>query len=63
MRLNSHLPCSALSACLLMVGAVAQNDECTTAMPISVGSVSFDNTLATTSPELWPCGFNVANDL
>ncbi|MCA8952888.1 MAG: hypothetical protein KDE27_25485 [Planctomycetes bacterium] len=40
------------------------NDECATALAISLGvNPSQNNACATTSVETWPCGFGVANDL
>lgn len=47
----------------LTPAALAQNNECATAAVATIGTTAFDTTLATTSPEIWLCGFNVANDL
>ena len=52
----------AAAATLICATANAQ-DECTTAVPLSLGATPFDTSNATTSPELWPCGSAVANDL
>jgi hypothetical protein len=35
--------------------AVAQNDECTGALPLPLGATAYDTTAATTSGPLWPC--------
>ena len=56
-------PATILPALFLIVGAHAQNDECTTATVVTVGSIPFDTTSATTSAQPWPCAFNVAQDL
>jgi len=49
-------PLTALAVALVTVSlASAQNDECATAIPIGLGATAFDTTLATLSPEAWPC--------
>ena len=52
-------------AFLALMGAplLAQNDECAQAIAIGVGSVAFDTTTATLSPEVWPCAANGGPDL
>ena len=47
----------------LATTAWAQNDECTTAQSISVGSTPFDTSVATLSPEVWPCAMGGGPDL
>ena len=37
--------------------ALAQNDECTTALPLTSAATPFDTTMATSSLEPWSCGF------
>jgi hypothetical protein len=37
------------------MGAIAQNDDCATALLVNVGSISFDTTTATPSAPAWPC--------
>ena len=43
--------------------AAAQNDECTTASVIALGTTAFDTTTATLSPEAWPCAGGGGPDL
>lgn len=42
---------------LTAVPALAQNDECTTALPLTSAATPFDTTMATSSLEPWSCGF------
>ena len=42
---------------------IAQNDECATASTLSLGSISYDTTTATQSPEVWPCAGTGGPDL
>ncbi|MEZ6015637.1 MAG: hypothetical protein R3F49_11015 [Planctomycetota bacterium] len=46
---------STFAMAALPLTAFAQNDECSTAQVVTAGSYAFDTTLATLSPELWPC--------
>ena len=50
----------ALAPALLASAALAQNDECATALAVSAGATPFDTVGATLSPEPWPCGFVTA---
>ncbi len=47
----------------LAPAALAQNNECATAAAVTAGMTAFDTTAASTSAEVWPCGFGVSNDL
>ena len=50
-----RIPTLLLAGAALTATAAAQNDECATATPISVGVTAYDTTTATLSPEAWPC--------
>jgi len=51
-------------ALLLAPGlAIAQNDECATAATLTPGTVAFDTTASTLSPEAWPCAGGGGPDL
>ena len=61
MILRNSLLILALSA--LTTDAHAQNDECTGALALGVGSIPFDTTGATISSPLWPCAASGGPDL
>lgn len=52
-----------VAASLLTTSALAQNDECTGAIALALGSTAFDTTAATLSAEPWPCAMGGAPDL
>ncbi len=59
-------PRSFFSIAFLIAGSslsYAQNDDCAQAISIPLGSVPFDTTSATLSPEAWPCALNGGPDL
>lgn len=43
--------------------AIAQNDECTGALPLPLGATPFDTSTATLSVTPWPCGLGGGPDL
>ena len=53
--LQPSLALRALAACALAALASAQNDECTGALPLPLGTTAYDTTGATTSAPAWPC--------
>ncbi|MEM9378597.1 MAG: hypothetical protein AAGB93_01515 [Planctomycetota bacterium] len=53
----------ALAGSLLVSSAAAQNDECTGAVPVTLGTTAFDTTTATNSTPTWSCGSGVGRDL
>ena len=55
---------STLAIAVITTGlASAQNDECATAAPITLGMTAFDTSNATLSAEIWPCAANGGPDL
>ena len=58
-----RLPTLLAVASALTAAAVAQNDDCTTASPLSLGSVAYDTSAATQSGVAWPCAGTGAPDL
>ncbi len=61
--MQRHLPTIFVAAAVLSASASAQNDECATASTLSLGSISYDTTTATQSPEVWPCAGTGGPDL
>jgi hypothetical protein len=62
-NMTAKTPALLCAAALLGAQAFAQNDECSTAMPIAPGVYAFDTTTATLSPEIWPCASGGGPDL
>ncbi|MEM1447551.1 MAG: hypothetical protein AAGI22_00490 [Planctomycetota bacterium] len=54
---------TALAGTLLATSALAQNDECTGAISVGIGTTAFDTTSATDSAPVWTCGSGVGRDL
>jgi len=61
--MTPRTPGLALAAAALVAPALAQNDECNTATPVTAGVYAFDTTAATLSPETWPCASSGGPDL
>ena len=61
--MHRRLPALLATASILTASAAAQNDECATATALTLGSVVYDTSTATQSPEVWPCAGTGAPDL
>lgn len=63
MQLQNHHVAAAALAVALSASLVAQNDDCTGALPVTLGANGpFDNLTATTSAPAWPCAIG-GNDV
>ncbi|MEZ6015519.1 MAG: hypothetical protein R3F49_10420 [Planctomycetota bacterium] len=61
--MTSRTSLSLLALTALASPSLAQNDECTGAFPIGLTPTVYDTTMATLSPELWPCATGGGPDL